>query len=273
MRYGRIRVPSIIILTSLFVTTFFIYHKYNSTPISLKHKLQKNFHFIWISPTLDKTTPSSVDTSFLSNIDICREMHPHWNIILWTDDLVRLTFPELSEFLIKVKTPAAMSDILRIHILVRYGGVYLDTDVTCIQNIETLLEHQYCTAFVGNEESLVDNGVINRIANALVASTANHPILTKASVEILSTALDDVTPDIKTGRVFLADIINKYNTTTEDCIYVYRQKVFYPCVFLERENCSGLFDAAKQDREVYTFHWWKSSWLKEWSSVLEPGKV
>ena len=264
---------SIFILTSLFITTFLIYHKFNSNPKSLIHKLQKNFHFIWISPTLDKTTPSSIDTNFLNNINICRELHPNWKFILWTDDLVRLSFPKLSQLLTQVKTPAAMSDILRIYILVRYGGVYLDTDVTCIQNIETLLENQYCTAFVGNEESSVDNGVINRIANAIVASTANHPILTKASVEILNTALDDVTPDIKTGRVFLADIINKYNSTTEDCIYVYRQKVFYPCVFLERENCSSLFDAAKQDKEVYMFHWWKSSWLKEWNSVLESEEV
>ena len=273
MHCGRIRVFSIIILSSFLLTTFLIYRKFESNPKSLKHKLQKNFHFIWISPTLDKTTLSSISTNFLSNINICREMHPNWKFTLWTDDLVRLTFPELSKFLTRVKTPAAMSDILRIYILVRYGGVYLDTDVTCIQNIETLLEHQYCTAFVGNEESLIDNGFINRIANALVASTANHPILTKASVEILSTALDDVSPDVKTGRVFLADIINKYNSTTEDCIYVYRQKVFYPCVFVERENCSSLFDAAKQDKEVYTFHWWESSWLKEWNSVLEPEKV
>ncbi|KAI6654298.1 Tubulin alpha-1C chain [Oopsacas minuta] len=258
MRQGRGKLLLTITLVCLILTTtLLIYNKYNSNPKSLNLILQKNFHFIWISPTLDKTTIPSIETDLMNNIKSCRILHPNWKFIIWTDDTVRLEFPELSKFLIKVKTPAAMSDILRIYILVRYGGVYLDMDVTCIQNIESLLQFQYCTAFVGNEESMVDNGVVIHITNALVASTANHRILTKAAEEIINTALDDVSPDIKTGRVFLANIINKYNTTDDDCIYVYRKKVFYPCAFIEREHCSTMYQDSKHDPEVYTFHWWK----------------
>ena len=272
MRHTRKRIfYAILTLSLLTTTTIFIYFNIEFPPQTLNNRIQKNFHFIWISPTLDKTTLLSIEPKFQNNINSCRKLHPNWSFSIWTDKNVRLEFPELTEFLIKVKTPAVISDILRIYILVRYGGVYLDTDVTCIQNIDSLLERQYCTAFVGNEESTMDNGYVYRITNALVASTANHPVLIQASKEVLLTALDDVSPDIKTGRVFLANIINKYNTT-DNCVYVYRKKVFYPCAFIEREDCSDMFDKSQRDPEVYMFHWWTGSWLSEWDSIIKPSK-
>ena len=269
MRQARKRIfYAILTLSLLSTTTIFIYSYTDLSPQTLNDKIQKNFHFIWISPTLDKTNVFSIEPKFLNNINSCRKLHPLWNFLIWTDENVRLEFPELTEFLVKVKTPAVISDILRIYILVRFGGVYLDTDVTCMQKIDSLLKKQYCTAFVGNEESNEDNGIIHTITNALIASTANHPVLIKASEEVLLTALNDVSPDIRTGRVFLANIINKYNTT-ENCIYVYRKKVFFPCSFLEKKDCSAIFENSRRDPEVYTFHWWTGSWLSEWDSIVK----
>ena len=273
MRQARRRVFYAILTLSLLSTiTIFIYFNTGFSPATLNDKLQKNFHFIWISPTLDNTNVFSIESKFLNNINSCRKLHPNWKFIIWTDETVKSEFPELIEFLIKVKTPAVISDILRIYILVRFGGVYLDTDVTCIQKLDSLLKRQYCTAFVGNEESNEDNGAIHRITNALVASTANHPVLIKASEELLLTALGNISPDIKTGRVFLANIINKYNTS-ENCVYVYRKRVFYPCAFLEREECNAIFEDSIGDPEVYMFHWWTGSWLTEWDTIMKQPSV
>ena len=247
------------------LTLVIIIFQYNST--SLYHKIPKHFHFVWISSNLDRTTESDIDDKILKNVNSCLKLHPDWKITIWTDDKIRKEFTDLIALLIKVKTPAVISDILRIHILMRYGGIYLDTDMMCLQNLEPLLLNQFCTGFVGNEEAMVDNGIIRHITNAIIGSVPQQPVFMKAATEILTGALSDVSPDIKTGRVFLANIIKRYNRES-NCIYVYRKKVFYPCAFIERDKCQSIYEDSKEDPEVYTFHWWNSSWLKEWDSVI-----
>src|SRR5207247_2358642 len=59
---------------------------------------------------------------------------------------------------IQSPTPAQRADVLRYEVVYEHGGVYLDTDVECLGNIEPLLVD--CDAFIGEEPSdLYGNGV------------------------------------------------------------------------------------------------------------------
>jgi mannosyltransferase OCH1-like enzyme len=72
-------------------------------------------------------------------------------------------------------TLAARSDVVRYELVARYGGVYLDTDVECFQNIDEVLRD--VRLFVADEWG-------PSVGNYLFGATANHPALWTAVREL-----------------------------------------------------------------------------------------
>lgn len=64
--------------------------------------------------------------------------HPGWTMLLWTEKEIE-GFENLS-LLSKCGTLAQQADIVRYEALMRYGGVYLDTDMECVRSIEPLID-------------------------------------------------------------------------------------------------------------------------------------
>ncbi len=89
--------------------------------------------------------------------------HPAWEMRLWTDeDLPDLSTPLLE----RSRNLVERTDILRIELLRRFGGVYVDTDFECLRPIDPLLEG------VG---IFAARAVDDRINNAILGSTEGHP--------------------------------------------------------------------------------------------------
>jgi len=66
-----------------------------------------------------------------------QKKHPDWTMKLWTEpEVARLTNADL---LPKCTNLAMQSDIARYEILYREGGVYIDTDMECVRNIDLLI--------------------------------------------------------------------------------------------------------------------------------------
>ncbi|KAK1756420.1 hypothetical protein QBC47DRAFT_185877 [Echria macrotheca] len=65
----------------------------------------------------------------------CIDMHPDWEVFLWTDDLanqfVADNYPELYDMWRTYRYPIQKIDALRYMILYHYGGVILDMDLQC----------------------------------------------------------------------------------------------------------------------------------------------
>jgi inositol phosphorylceramide mannosyltransferase catalytic subunit len=100
--------------------------------------------------------------------------HSGWELRFWTEE----TLPDdlrRREVYQRLRVPAERADILRLEVLWRYGGVYVDVDFECLRPLEPLLEGvDFCTAYK-------KPGQVN---NAFIASTAGHPILDRALDEV-----------------------------------------------------------------------------------------
>jgi mannosyltransferase OCH1-like enzyme len=76
--------------------------------------------------------------------------HPGWKLIIWNNKKVEETFLKESSpyFLfnekayLDTKIWAQKSDLLRYEILFWFGGIYLDVDIFCIKNIESVIENE-----------------------------------------------------------------------------------------------------------------------------------
>eukprot|EP00927_Polykrikos_kofoidii_P022052 TRINITY_DN20686_c0_g1_i1.p1 TRINITY_DN20686_c0_g1~~TRINITY_DN20686_c0_g1_i1.p1 ORF type:complete len:380 (+),score=48.10 TRINITY_DN20686_c0_g1_i1:75-1214(+) len=101
-----------------------------------------------------------------------RAMHPTWEHRLWTDADVEteLACPRLLDIFKRANNPAERSDIMRLAILLRHGGLYVDVDFECLQPFD-LLQCRH-TFFAG-----VSNVGAFEINNGLFAASPGHPLL------------------------------------------------------------------------------------------------
>lgn len=92
--------------------------------------IQKIFHRVWLG---GKPMPSY----FQRWGESWARLHPSWTMKLWTEKECeklnnRDIFPKCTSY-------AQRADIARYEILYREGGVYIDTDMECLKNIEMLI--------------------------------------------------------------------------------------------------------------------------------------
>ena len=71
----------------------------------------------------------------------------------------RTVAPRLGEIFDRLEAPAAMANVMRVTILWREGGVYLDTDTLTVRSLRPLLSH---SAFFGREHILYPQRHVHR---------------------------------------------------------------------------------------------------------------
>jgi mannosyltransferase OCH1-like enzyme len=125
------------------------------------------FHQIWVGPDPLPTEYARYQQTWLDH-------HPGWELRFWTDDnlpdgLRRLEATE------RLRAPAERADILRLELLWRFGGVYVDADFECLRSLQPLIEE--ADIFIGLAKP-------DRVNNALLGSVAGHPILDRALDEL-----------------------------------------------------------------------------------------
>ena len=123
----------------------------------------------------------------------CRNLHKHWQYTLWNVSTV-LKMPKLHnkkifEHYVKTKNGPAMADVARYSILRQYGGVYLDADTLCFRSFEPLLQYGFFAGYHskennGTRENNIGNPIREMIANAIIGSTAQHPVIVRATDEL-----------------------------------------------------------------------------------------
>jgi len=177
--------------------------------------------------------------------------HPDWALILWQDhphlypnifDETRSTdaFPLRAQSLYEAADSyATKSNILRLEIIAKCGGVYLDTDFICHRPIDALISG--LDFFVVEQ----DEQFIN---NAIFGATPNHAQINRAIEQLPGiSAASEHCPAISTGphlftRLFRGDP----RVVTID------RTAFYPM------SWSGKYD--RVDRTSYATHLWAYTW-------------
>lgn len=109
-----------------------------------------------------------------------QDLHPDWTYFLWTDENVKDLEMYNQDLFDASKNYGERSDLLRIELLYRYGGVYVDMDFACLKSLDVL--HENYDFYVG----LVPLDSIAVLANGVIGSKPNHPILRSCMENIRS---------------------------------------------------------------------------------------
>ncbi len=156
---------------------------------------------------------------------------------------------------------AYVSDYIRCKVLCEYGGIYFDTDVSVVQNMDKFLKNP---AFVGMQRSSLDgNG--DWVEPAVCGAQRLNPffkqvvnfyntLIWKESVYTMPQIFDYY---LRSYDIFPFPVRGKQKIIRLKDIVIYPERYFIPYRF--RENFTN--KCIKSD--THTIHWWSGSWVKE----------
>jgi mannosyltransferase OCH1-like enzyme len=180
------------------------------------------FHQIWVGPDPLPDEYAAYKQTWL-------ELHPGWEQRFWTE----ANLPEglrRAEVYERLRAPAERANILRLELLSRFGGVYVDTDFESLRSIEPLIDEA---------ELFITLAKPGRVNNALMGSVPNHPIVEEA--------LEQIAPveffghdKARTGTRFLDGLlIDRPGVTLLDA------ELFYPATEEARQRAYALHHKAR----------------------------
>lgn len=101
-----------------------------------------------------------------------------WKYKLWDNDAVRNMHMLNRKLFDAEGAPQCQADILRLEILYKYGGVYVDADVvSTVRDLRPVLEGASDTGFSITYEPDTKDKPYSILGNSLIACTPNHPLV------------------------------------------------------------------------------------------------
>lgn len=138
----------------------------------------------------------------------CKELHPDYEYILWTDEKSRDFIAEQYPWFLKTwdsyRYPIERADAIRYFALSHYGGVYIDLDDSCHRKLDPLLT---VPAFARQTKP-------TGVSNDVMGSVPGHPFFEKVIHSLdkynHNWLIPYVTIMISTGPLFLSVVLEKY---------------------------------------------------------------
>ncbi|MCS3668069.1 mannosyltransferase OCH1-like enzyme [Salinibacter ruber] len=213
-------------------------------------RIPKQLHQIWVGP---KPIPDQQREW----IQGWKEKHPDWKHHLWREEEVREHLPEEAlAFFEAAQSYAGQTDVARVWLVHKFGGVYVDTDFQCLRQIDELLHG--CKAFT------VVEGYDGKLMNGLFGTVPGHPF-TETLIEDWGRRFDPENPT-QTGPLFFDDVVRGKKRSD---VRIFEREIFAPVTGgdlhrLETETESDWDDS-------YAVHHYEQSWQEEvdWESILE----
>lgn len=216
------------------------------------NKIPKILHFIWLG---ENKKPKRV----LDYIESWKKFCPDYEIKEWNDEILKEIDNQFAKEAYDAKKYAFASDYIRLYVLKKYGGIYLDTDVELTHSLDEFLCNEFFTGYhkVGIEVSIATNlfGAIQNceIINSLLAEYDNKKFITEEGKY-------DMTPN---PAIFKNLFENKYGcdfTNGENTVELKKNCLIYPHWF---------FSVPKNNQKSYAIHHFMRSWHKENLSIKD----
>lgn len=208
--------------------------------------IPKIIHYCWFGGnSLPKDTQKYIDT--------WRKYCPEYEIKEWNEQNFDIHFNRYVKEAYQQKKWAFVSDVARIFALYSEGGIYLDTDVEVIKNLDPLLDNHGFLGFEGKQW----------IATNIVGFEPHHKLLEKflRSYNLRSFINEDGSLDQTTNVSELTKLLleeyqlqlnGEYQILQND-IVIYPSDYFSPYDYIQGKlNCTS---------NTFSIHWFAQTWI------------
>ena len=208
--------------------------------------IPKKIHYCWFG---GKEKPKEV----LKCIDSWKKYCPDYEIIQWDESNFDVNAHPYTKQAYELKKWAFVSDYARLWIVYNEGGIYLDTDVEVLKNLDDLLDND---AYMGFEDKTY-------VANGLgFGAVKNHPFILKnmnaydkESIIGKDGKLDPVSCPVYTTNLLREGGLTDDNGTVQQVcgVAVYPRDRFCPYNYI-----TGVMNITDN---TYSIHLYSMTWL------------
>jgi len=141
-------------------------HSLSQTPTPLEVAIPSAIHFVWLGP-------NDMTNDMTACVQSWKEKHPGWEICIWRDeDIAQQNWinQEALNYAMRCGRYGMASDIVRLEILWRRGGFYVDIDYICLADVNELAS---CCGFICGASN---TGCVE-INNGIIGSRPQYPLL------------------------------------------------------------------------------------------------
>ncbi len=193
-----------------------------------------------------------------------------WEYKLWTDEEVKKFKMKNRDLYERSDNFGEKSDILRLEILYKYGGLYVDTDFECIQPEIFDELHRYFDFYIGFEPLEHGSTKFNmfKMCNAIIAAIPEHPLIHDLVDNMRANFLayrPHTGPIGTTGPSYITRIICEYLESNVDTLrnMCFPSTIFYPFSAIEVEDyLTNSQHTLPIFPETVAIHYWNMSWVK-----------
>lgn len=193
-----------------------------------------------IPPVLHRTIPAIVSRTVEDYWTAFQEMHPGWVFKTWQEPLDPAVLPITSPLWDRCANGAQKAGLVRLELLVSYGGVYVDSDVEPVRSFRPLLETR---AFAAWEDS-------NCIPDAVLGADKGHAAM-RLALRAAMMGVERGEDAWHTGPGVTTAIF-----PGRDDMLVLPPGAFYPYHYLQKRTPD-----VNDGPWVFARHHWAGSWL------------
>lgn len=178
--------------------------------------IPKIIHQIWIGP---KPAPTKL-------MDTWKEKNPDFEYIRWNEQefINRNMKFECQDEIDEIEEINGKADILRWEILYKYGGVFLDADSICVEQIDNELLNKKCFAGWENEEKRP-----GLIATGTMGFPPQHPLVREAINWILNNEVSQFKSQQMAWQTVGPGLLTRmYNTGKFKDLHIFPSYTFLP---------------------------------------------
>ena len=213
--------------------------------------IPKIIHYCWFG---GKKKPKSVKKCIKSWKKFC----PDYQIIEWNEFNSSYLGCAYSRQAYECKKWAFVSDFVRIDVLYKYGGVYLDTDYEIIRPIDKLLFHSFFAGF--ETKTKIAAGIIgcekgNEMFKEWLKDYFKRSFIKEDGTQDLTTIVSYFTKILLNQGVKLTNTYQEING-----LAIYPIKYFYPIDYVNKKKTIS--------NETYGIHHYDASWLSGKDKLL-----
>ena len=221
-----------------------------------KTKIPKIIHYCWFGG-------NPLPKMALKCIESWKKYCPDYEIIEWNESNFDLNLYQYAKEAYDAKKYAFVSDVCRLHALCTMGGIYMDTDVEVLKNLDKFLDDE---SFSGFES-------VSCVPTGIMGSTKGN----KFFKELLSYYDDqkfineDGTFNTTTNVVTITNYCNKYGFKPNNEFQIVNTLSLYPKTYF----CPLNYDGSEPDfsENTYTIHHFSGSWLSKKERKKLHGKT
>ena len=212
-----------------------------------KQIIPKVIHYCWFGD-------NSIPSDYKKWMESWRKYCPDYEIVEWNESNYDIHKNRYIEQAYEAKKWAFVSDYARLDIIYNYGGIYLDTDVEIVKNIDDLL---YNEGFCGYEQK-------DYVAFGLGFGAKKHNSLIKEIMSVyerMSFINSDGTYNMTTCPTIQTDVLEKHGMKRNGEYQVIDGFAIFPEKVLCGKNIFTR-EVIKDLTNTYMIHHFAASWLE-----------